>query len=254
MPQPSAPILIIGSYVSPYVRKLLACLAIKGLAYTIDPITPFYGNDEFTRLSPLRRIPVLVQGDLALSDSSVICAWLDEQYPEHPLLLPQGSPADRARARWLEEFADSRMGEVFIWDLFYQKVVHPAVWGEPGDATRIAQAIDTAIPAVLDYLEAELPTDGFLFGALGLADIAIATFFPNARFAGYEIDAQRWPTTAAFVERCLAHPALAALAPFEQAQIRVSPQGRREALLAAGAPLSEQSYGLKTPRPGVMTL
>jgi glutathione S-transferase len=253
MPQPSAPILIIGSYVSPYVRKLLACLAIKGLDYTIDPITPFYGNDEFTRLSPLRRIPVLVQGDLALSDSSVICAWLDEQYPDRPL-LPQSSPADRARARWLEEFADSRMGELFIWDLFYQKVVHPAVWGEPGDAERIAHAIGTAIPEALDYLEGELPADGFLFGPLGLADIAIASFFPNARFAGYEVDAQRWPTTAAFVERCLAHPAFAALTSFEQAQIHVSPQGRRAALLAAGAPLSETSYGLKTPRKGVMTL
>ena len=254
MNQPSPPILIIGSYVSPYVRKLLACLAIKGLDYTIDPITPFFGNDDFTRLSPLRRIPVLLQGDLVLSDSSVICAWLDEQYPDYPPLLPQGSPADRARARWFEEFADSRMGEVFIWDLFYQKVVHPAVWREPGDATRIAHAIDTAIPAVLDYLEAELPADGFLFDALGLADIAIATFFPNARFAGYEIDAQRWPTTAAFVERCLAHPVFAALTPFEQAQIAVSPQQRRDALLAAGAPLSETSYGLKTPRKGVMTL
>ena len=253
MPQPSSPILIIGSYVSPYVRKVLACLGVKGLDYLIDPITPFYGNDEFTRLSPLRRIPVLVQGDLALSDSSVICAWLDEQYPDHPL-LPTGSPADRARARWLEEFADSRMGEVLIWDLFYQKVVHPAVWGEPGDADRIAHAIDTAIPEALDYLEPQLPDDGFLFGTLGLADIAIATFFPNARFAGYEVDAQRWPTTAAFVERCLAHPAFAALTPFEQAQIRVRPHERREALLAAGAPLSEKSYGLKTPRAGVMTL
>ena len=54
------PILIIGSFISPYVRKVLACLNLKGLDYTIDPITPFFGNDEFARLSPLRRIPVLV--------------------------------------------------------------------------------------------------------------------------------------------------------------------------------------------------
>src|SRR3546814_6455128 len=47
---------IIGSYVSPYVRKVLACLHLKGLAYEIDPITPFYGNEEFGRLSPLRGI------------------------------------------------------------------------------------------------------------------------------------------------------------------------------------------------------
>jgi hypothetical protein len=42
---------IIGSYLSPYVRKVLVCLDIKGIAYQIDPIVPFYGNDEFARLS-----------------------------------------------------------------------------------------------------------------------------------------------------------------------------------------------------------
>ena len=61
---------IIGSYVSPYVRKVLACMALKGLDdYEIDPITPFFGDDAFARLSPLRRIPVLVHEDLVLTDS-----------------------------------------------------------------------------------------------------------------------------------------------------------------------------------------
>ena len=46
---------IIGSYLSPYVRKVLACLELKGLAYEIDPIVPFLGDDRFTQLSPLRR-------------------------------------------------------------------------------------------------------------------------------------------------------------------------------------------------------
>lgn len=249
------PILIIGSFVSPYVRKVLACLELKGLAYTVDPITPFYGNDEFSRLSPLRRIPVLVQGDLALSDSSVICAWLDEAFPDRPSLLPDGSPAVRARARWLEEFADSRMGDVFIWDLFFQKRVHPLVWGEPGDANRIEAALSEKIPAILDYLEGEVPAEGFLFGdTLGLADIAIATFFPNARYAGFEVDAARWPRTAGFVARCLAHPAFARPLSFEAAQLRSSQGERRETLLAVGAPLSDVTYGLPTPRRGIMDL
>jgi glutathione S-transferase len=47
---------VIGSYLSPYVRKVLACLELKGLAYEIDPITPFMGDDSFTALSPLRRV------------------------------------------------------------------------------------------------------------------------------------------------------------------------------------------------------
>ena len=246
-------ILIIGSFVSPYVRKVLACLALKGLAYTIDPITPFYGNDAFTRLSPLRRIPVLVQGDLALSDSSVICAWLDEAYPEAHPLLP-ASPADRARARWLEEFADTRMGDVFIWGLFYQKVVHPLVWKQPGDAARIAATLETDMPMVLDYLEGELPEDGFLFGAIGLADVAVASFFPNARYAGFEVDAGRWPRTAGFVARCLAHECFAATSRWEAAQLTATPAARRSALEEAGAPLSATSYALKEPRQGVMTL
>ena len=41
------PLTIIGSYVSPYVRKVLACMNLKGLTYEVDPITPFFGNDEF---------------------------------------------------------------------------------------------------------------------------------------------------------------------------------------------------------------
>ena len=128
---------IIGSYVSPYVRKVLACLALKDLDYEIDPITPFFGDERFERMSPLRRIPVLIHGDLILSDSSVICAWLDEAWPDRHPLLPAGV-ADRARARWFEEYADTRLGDVFIWGLFYQKVVRPIVWGEPGDQARIA--------------------------------------------------------------------------------------------------------------------
>src|SRR3712207_6273353 len=130
---------IIGSDVSPYVRKVLACLALKGLNYEIDPITPFFGGDEFERLSPLRRIPLLIDGDLTLCDSSVICAYLDEAYSQRPL-LPAG-PRDRARARWLEEYADTRLGDVFIWGLFYQKFVHPIVWGEPGDGARVEKTL-----------------------------------------------------------------------------------------------------------------
>jgi glutathione S-transferase len=174
---------IIGSYVSPYVRKVLACLALKGLDYEIDPITPFFGDEEFGRLSPLRRIPVLIDEDLVLTDSSVICFYLEEAYPGHPLL--PSAPADRARARWLEEYADTRLGDVFIWGLFYQKIVHPAVWGEPGDAPRVEKTLAEDAPAALDYLESVLPADGFLFGEIGLADIAIASL-QDGRPGGWE--------------------------------------------------------------------
>ncbi|HST36217.1 MAG TPA: glutathione S-transferase family protein [Allosphingosinicella sp.] len=243
---------IIGSYVSPYVRKVTACLALKGLAYEIDPITPFFGGEEFDRLSPLRRIPVLVHGDLTLCDSTVICAWLDEAYPGHPLL--PADPADRARARWLEEYADTRLGDVFIWGLFYQKFVHPAVWGEPGDAARIEKTLAEDAPAALDYLEGLLPATGWLFGEIGLADIAIASFFRNAAYARFAPDPDRWPRTAAFIDRALAQPCFEATYAFEKAQISTNPQGRRQALIDAGAPLVAESVGTREPRKGIMTL
>jgi glutathione S-transferase len=243
---------IVGSYVSPYVRKVLACLNLKGLTYEIDPITPFFGNDEYARLSPLRRIPVLVDGDFSICDSSVVCAYLDEAYPERPLL--PADPRDRAKARWLEEYADTRLGDVFIWGLFYQKVVRPAVWGEPTDEERVARVLAEDIPATLGYLETQLPASGFLFGEIGLADIAIASFFRNAAYAGFEVDAERWPRTAGFVERTLGQPCLASLLPFEDVQRSAEIRHRRQALLDAGAPLTAETLGLREPRRGMMRL
>ncbi|HKP34770.1 MAG TPA: glutathione S-transferase family protein [Sphingomicrobium sp.] len=248
----SRPLTVIGSFVSPYVRKVLACLSLKALEFEVDPITPFYGNDEFRRLSPLCRIPVLIDADFSASDSSVICAYLDEAHPPHPLL--PADPKDRARARWLEEYADTRLGDLFIWNLFYQKVVHPLVWGEPGDQARIDQALNEDIPKALDYLERELPAEGFLFDDIGLADISIASFFRNGAYAGFTVDAARWPRTAGFVERTLAHRCIAQLLPFEDVQRNADIKGRRQALLDAGARLTERTMGEREPRKGMMRL
>ena len=100
------------------------------------------------------------------------------------------------------------MGDVFIWRLFNQVAITPAVWGEKGDASLVARTLETDVPHVLDYLEAELPADGYRFGLLSIADISIATFFRNAGFARFAIDAARWPRTAAFVDRVLANAAV----------------------------------------------
>ena len=243
---------VIGSFVSPYVRKVLACMELKGLDYAVDPITPFFGNDEFTRLSPLRRIPVLIDGDFHASDSSVICAYLDEAYGGHPL-LPEG-PRDRARARWLEEFADSRLGDLFIWGLFYQKVVRRLVWNEPPDEERVEKVLSEDAPAALDYLEGELPERGYLFGELGLADIAIASFFVNARYAGFEVDEDRWPRVARFIRDVFAEPLLTKLMGFEKIQMNATIRGRRQTLLDAGARLTEKTWAVREPRRGVMAL
>src|SRR4026208_1102208 len=103
------PVQIIGNYISPYVRKVLVFLDLKGIPYEIDPIVPFFGNDRFSQVSPVRRIPVVLGEEGILGGSSVICQYLEDRSPD-PALYP-GNVVERARARWLEEFADSRMGE-----------------------------------------------------------------------------------------------------------------------------------------------
>jgi glutathione S-transferase len=243
---------IIGSYLSPYVRKVLVCLDHKGIAYEIDPIVPFLGDERFSKLSPLRRIPVLLDGDVVLSDSSVICQYLEDRHPA-PAFYPAGV-AERARARWLEEFADTRMGDVFIWRLFNQVAIQPAVWGEKGDAALVARTLAEDVPQVLDYLEGELPAEGFLFGGLGIADASIASFFRNAAFARFRVDPARWPRTAAFVARVLATPPFEKLRAIEDALVRTPIADHRKRLGELGAPLSAETLGTDRPRRGVMPI
>ncbi len=248
----NAPVEIIGSYLSPYVRKVLVCLDLKSIAYQIDPIIPFMGDERFSQLSPVRRIPVLRDDRVVLADSSVICQYLEDRYPK-PALYPHDI-ADRARARWFEEFADTRMGDVFIWRLFNQVAINPFVWGEKTDQGALQKTLTDEIPRVLDYLEAELPRDGFLFGSVSIADISIAVFFRNAAFARFSVDTTRWPITAAFVERVLRLDSFAKLKPLEDRVMRTPVPQHRAVLAEMGAPLTAETYGTTTPRRGVMRI
>ena len=90
---------VIGTYISPYVRKVLVVLDLKGIGYQIDPIIPFMGDERFSRVSPVRRIPVLIDDRVALADSTVICQYLDDRYPDPPIFPRDVATAPR-RAGW----------------------------------------------------------------------------------------------------------------------------------------------------------
>ncbi len=175
---------------------------------------------------------MLIDGDFSCSDSSVICAYLDEAYPGHALF--PADPKDRARARWLEEFADTRLGDVFIWGLFYQKVVHPLVWGEPGDAARIEKSLNEDIPAALDYLEGELPAEASCSATSASPTSASPPSSATALTPASASTPRGGRLPPAFVERTLAHPCIADLLRFEDVQRNADIKGRRQALLDAG--------------------
>jgi glutathione S-transferase len=182
----------------------------------------------------------------------VICEYLEDLKPE-PALFPKDVRA-RARARWLDEFADTRMGDVFIWRYFNQIAIRPSVWGEKGDKALVEKTLAEDIPAVLDYLEADAPAEGFRFGDLSIADIAPACFLRTAAFVRFQIDAARWPRTARWMGRTMARPAFKKLAVIEDGILRTPIAQQRDKLKEMGAPISAETYASAAPRRGIMPI
>jgi glutathione S-transferase len=242
---------IIGGPASPYVRKVLAALEWKGIAWEIDPIVPFYGNEAFSKISPLRRIPVFIDEHVTLCDSSVILQYLEDRWPEMPI-YPRDIKA-RAQARWLEEYADTRVGDVFIWKLFYDAVIAPAVFGTPRDPAKRAQVLESEFPDVMDYLESQMPESGFLCGAFSVADLALAPPFSNIAWGRVVPDWKRWPKTGAWLERAQDETPLGPLAATAAELMRTPPPQHRAKLIELGMNVSAETVGTDLPRRGPMS-
>jgi glutathione S-transferase len=243
---------IIGGPISPYVRKVMTVCDIKGVPFRVDPIIPFQGNDDFTCASPLRRIPVFIDDQVTLADSTAIAEYLDERYPVPPL-FPK-TPAARARARWLEEFADTRIGDVFIWRIFNVAVIRPAVWKEPRDDDAIAETLRNDLPSVMDYLESVAPEDGFVCGDLAIADIAVAVHFANLRWSRTALDLLPWPKATAWIDRVERTPALAKFTTLAERAMTVRRAERRALFGEMGIALTETTFASEGFRKGPMSV
>ncbi len=203
-----------GANASPFVRKAMAVLAIKQLPYEHIPSMPFSGDQELAKVSPLSKVPALVDGDLNIADSKVICRYLESAYPEIPV-YPAG-PQQRARADWLEEYGGTVLAESAA-GIFFQRFMVPNVFKRPVDEEAVNKIINENLPPILDYLEGQIPAEGFIFGDLTVADIALASPFVNAGYAQYTIDASLWPKLSALVERVKAHSVMIPLLKAEAA-------------------------------------
>jgi len=205
---------VLGSPLSPFVRKVRVVLLEKGMEYVLDPVRTSAPPEGFRKLSPLGKIPVLRDGDKTLPDSSVICAYLERRFPRPPLYGQDSYGQDDyayARSLWFEEFADSGLFPA-VGPGIYMALVGAPRMGKPPN-TELAQKMLTEIlPPLFDYLEGEIGARPFLVGgAFGIADISVASQFVNLRHADVQADAARWPQLAAYVERLHARPSFAAL-------------------------------------------
>jgi glutathione S-transferase len=196
--------IVYGSSLSPFVRKVLAFAAEKGIEVETKVLPLGSDDPEFREASPFGKIPGFRDGDFAISDSTAIIAYLDAIRPE-PNLIPT-DPRTRARTVWYEEFSDTILCACGA-KMFFNRIVAPRFLGRDGDLAAADAAERDELPRLLDYLERVMPDSGWLVeDRLTLADIAVATPFANLRHLGIDLDGARWAKVTAFAARMLDRP------------------------------------------------
>jgi len=197
-----------GVHGSPFVRKVYIALAIKGIEYEQVQQMPFARDPVYQSLNPLGKVPTLENGDLVLCDSKVICQYLEDIHPDAPLY--PNDPEQLALARWYEELGGNELSEMGA-GIFFQRFMRPMAFKQDPDEELIDKIVNKRLPPMLDYLEKQVPEEGFLFGEFMMADLSLVSPFINAAYAGYEVDSATWPKFAAFVARVRAQPEVAAV-------------------------------------------
>ena len=167
----------------PFSQKVRVVLAEKDLEFErklVDLRRNEQRSAEFLKLNPYGKVPVLVDDDVIVYDSTIINEYLEDEYPNPPL-MPEDS-AGRARVRILEDLADN----LFIprVDIVLAEVHKPE--GER-DAEKIKK-YEGEILQLLKRLEPMLGQE-YLVGEFSLADVA---FIPRVMILGQlgvELDA-----------------------------------------------------------------
>ena len=201
--------ILYGSSMSPFVRKVLAFAGEKGIDLDLQSFGTFAEpKAEYLEASPFRKMPALRDGDYSLSDSSAIVHYLEALQPE-PSLIPTDAK-QRGKVIWFDEFADTILVACGA-KIFFNLIVAPRFLGMPGDPEAAKQAELNDLPPILDYLEKVAPGDGgYLVGdQLTLADIAVASPFANFRHTSTRVCPDKYSRTVAYVDRILSRPSFA---------------------------------------------
>ena len=199
--------ILYGSTMSPFVRKVVAFAAEKGIELELKPVGIGDPNPAFRAVSPFGKMPALADGDYGLADSSAIIHYLEAKHPQ-PEMIP-ADPKLRGRTIWYDEFADTLLFACG-GKMFFNRIVAPRFLGREGDLSAADVAERDELPPLLDYLEGVIPDSGYLVDdRLTLADIAVASPFANFAHCGVALDAARYPRTVAYTEAILARPSFA---------------------------------------------
>jgi glutathione S-transferase len=173
----------------PYAARARIVLAEKDLEVEVVEIDLSDRPDWLYEKNPKGRVPVIEEDGWVLPESAVIMEYLEERYPEPPLLPPD--PADRAAVRLLIFRADD------LTDPYYA-------------FRRGEEGAEEQLDAVLARFDAALAARSFLGGVeYGLADIAYVPWFLRARDM-LGVDLGRFSSVADWLARLEERPAIAA--------------------------------------------
>jgi glutathione S-transferase len=191
----------------PFGQKIRIILAEKGLSYELVQIDFTEGEQrkpDFLRLNPFGRVPVLIDEDSTIYDSTIIAEYLEDEYPEPPLLPAIGASALRARARTWEDFADTsftpQVGQLM------GEMGKPESDRDPARLQRIHRLIERA----LDFLNHELQGQEYLAQQFSIADIGFVPRLVVLKDLGLD-PGQNRANVEAWLNRMIDRPSIQSL-------------------------------------------
>lgn len=203
-------LVIYGTPVSPFVRKVEAVLRSQGVAYDFEDINIMDMPDWFIEISPSRRIPVLrdrsvghkgVSGTIA--DSSAICLYLDRKLDAG---LYGDAAFDAGCVAALEEYADTELALPLGMKLF-RPVLFPRFSGQASDIETARKTYQEVLPRRFDYLEGVLGDTKFFVGdKFSIADIAVGAQLTQLDLVVSSTYGDHWPALARHTQAMKAHP------------------------------------------------
>jgi len=134
--------ILFGSTLSPYVRKVAVYAQEKGLSLELKPAGLGQGGPDFEAASPFGKMPGFKDDDFLISDSSAIITYLEAKYPE-PNLIPL-EPRARARTIWYEELADTIVMAAGV-PIFFNRFVKPRFFKLDPDIFECAPEIPAGV-------------------------------------------------------------------------------------------------------------
>lgn len=191
--------IVYGSSLSPFVRKVVVFAAEKGLELESRPASPRDPAPDFLECSPFAKIPGFRDGEFTISDSSAIVHYLEAVAPA-PELIPT-SPRERARTIWFDEFGDTILAAAGT-KIFFNRFILPRFMGQQGDLSAANLAEREELPRAFEYLEKQIPESGYLVGdRFTLADIAVVSPIATLKHIDCRVDENRFPKVASYSER-----------------------------------------------------